>query len=184
MSLLRDEVKESIRTIHDFPKKGIPFKDISTLLANPELMKRVVEWAAFWFDSLSDGPLLDFPDVVVGLDSRGFLFGAPAAILMEKPFVMCRKAGKLPGECESVSYDLEYGSATVELQKDAFEPGTRVMIIDDLLATGGTALASVELVRSLGGVVTECVFVTELGYLDGRKNLEAAGVTVRSLVVY
>jgi adenine phosphoribosyltransferase len=79
---------------------------------------------------------------------------------------------------------LEYGSATVELQKDAFEPGTRVMIIDDLLATGGTALASVELVRSLGGVVTECVFVTELGYLDGRKNLEAAGVTVRSLVVY
>lgn len=182
---LSDRVREAIRTIPDFPKPGIQFKDISTLLNKPDLMADITHWAYS-----SDQPAVERAsgwlrfDVVVGLDARGFLFGVPVSLSARKPFVMCRKAGKLPGDCIAYKYDLEYGSASVEMQTDAFPSGSRVLLIDDLLATGGTMAAAVQLVRNLGGEVAECVFITELGFLDGRKKLEELDVPVRALVTY
>ena len=175
------QVNAAIRTIPDFPKPGIQFKDISTLLNKPELLSGVIHWMANKEYGHVESTT---PDMIVGLDSRGFLFGVPIALALNVPFVMGRKAGKLPGPCESRTYNLEYGTASLELQKDAFPPGTRVMIVDDLLATGGTALAAVHLVRAMGGIVTECVFLTELIGLTGRVVLEAQDVPVRSLVAY
>jgi adenine phosphoribosyltransferase len=176
--MLETRVRALIRTIPDFPKPGIQFKDISPLLTSPEVLNQVVGWVA-------DNPdFTDAVDVVVALDARGFLFGVPIALDMGVPFVMCRKAGKLPGTCISHSYALEYGNATVEMQLDAFPEGSQVMLIDDLLATGGTMAAAVHLVRYLGGVVKEAVFITELADLGGRAKLEALDVPVRSLVTY
>ena len=164
-----------VRDIPDFPKSGILFKDITPVLADPaafqEVMDRFVEHAK----ALA-------PDVIAGIESRGFLFGAPLALALEKSFVPIRKAGKLPSETEQEEYVLEYGTAVIEAHRDAIMPGQRVLIIDDLLATGGTAAASARLVEKLGGEVAGFVFLIELEFLNGRAALN--GCEVRSLLTY
>jgi len=176
---LEARVRGTIRNVPDFPKPGIQFKDISTVLADPRLMNDIIGWVCRPTKVLPEPT-----DLFVGLDARGFLFGLPAALLTGIPFVMCRKAGKLPGETVGFKYALEYGTAEIEIQEGAIHEGDRVVIVDDLLATGGTAHAAAMLVQQLGGIVTECVFITELGFLDGRKKLEDLNIPVRSLVVY
>lgn len=168
-------LKNVIRSFPDFPKKGVIFRDITPILKRPEaldytvqeLKKRVEKW--------------DF-DVIVGIESRGFIFGSVLAHMMGKSFVPVRKEGKLPGETIKLSYSIEYGSATIEMQKDAIEKGQRVLVVDDLLATGGTARATAKLVEKLGGTVVGFAFVIELADLKGREQLK--GYQVCSLVVY
>lgn len=172
---LSANVRRLIRNIPDFPKPGIQFKDISPLLRDPGMLDEV----CLWMGQGSKGAT-----GFVGLDARGFIFGSGAALNLGLPLIMCRKAGKLPGECVSVSYDLEYGSATVEMQTDSVAEGDTLIIADDLLATGGSAMAAVNLIRKMGGTVRECVFVIELAGLGGRERLEEAGVKVRSLITY
>jgi adenine phosphoribosyltransferase len=186
MPALSKRVAATLGTIQDFPKPGIVFKDIAPVLADPALLMDVCLWIqnenhSHSARAYSKEDLVDV-DLVVALDARGFLFGVPVAQDLGVPFVMCRKAGKLPGPCSAVTYDLEYGTATCELQKGAIQPGQRVLLVDDLLATGGTALAAVQLIQEQGGIVTEAVFVTELDFLFGRKRLIEAGVPIRSLV--
>jgi adenine phosphoribosyltransferase len=159
-----------IRDIPDYPKPGILFKDITPLLADHAAFTKVV-------DELSDG--LTF-DKVVGIEARGFILAAPVAYRSGAGFVPVRKKGKLPAETIEASYDLEYGSATIEVHADAFTPGDRVLIVDDVLATGGTAHAAVDLVRRAGGEVVAASFLMELSVLSGRDRL--AGVDVRVLV--
>jgi adenine phosphoribosyltransferase len=178
---LSERVAATLATIPDFPKPGIQFKDIAPVLADPALLDDIIQWVC--------RPSLEVPntvegntDLVVALDARGFLFGVPVALAFQKPFVMCRKFGKLPGPCASFGYKLEYGTATVEIQVGAIQKGQKVLLIDDLLATGGTAHAACELIRKQGGIVTEAVFITELDFLEGRKRLEDLGIPVRSLV--
>ncbi|MBA2322166.1 MAG: adenine phosphoribosyltransferase [Deltaproteobacteria bacterium] len=169
---LAAEVTAHIRDIPDFPKPGILFKDITPLLANPPLFGRVLDWMATdW------GPV----DLVVAIESRGFVFGAGLVERMNAGLVLARKAGKLPWATVAVDYGLEYGAASLEMHTDAIRPGQKVLIVDDLLATGGTAAAAVDLVRRLGGEVVGFGFVLELGFLDGRTRLD---VPVRSLVSY
>ena len=175
MQELEQRLRDAIRDIPDFPKPGIMFKDITTLLADPKLFRATVDAFAQRFAG-------DHIDAVVGMESRGFLFGAPLAMDLSAGFAPARKPGKLPYDTISVSYDLEYGSATLELHTDAIQPGDKVLIVDDLLATGGTAKATIDLVRKLGGEVVACLFVVELGFLAGRDALD--GVPVVSLVNY
>jgi adenine phosphoribosyltransferase len=169
------ELAELIRDVPDFPKEGIVFKDITTLLKNPEGFQTTVDLLV----AALEGKGIDR---VVAMESRGFIFGTPVALRIGAGFVPVRKPGKLPAETVSESYELEYGTDTLEIHKDAIEPGMKVAIIDDLLATGGTAEAAVRLVRSLGGDVAAALFVIELDFLDGRKRLE--GVPVQSLIHY
>lgn len=164
-----------IRDIPDFPVKGILFKDITTLLKNPQALKETVDLL------VERAQAFDF-DVVVAIESRGFLFGMPLAYLLGKAFVPVRKPGKLPAEKISESYELEYGMNILEMHRDAIAPGQRALIIDDLLATGGTALAVCRLVEQLGGVVAGIGFVIELDFLKGREQLE--GYEVFSLIHY
>jgi adenine phosphoribosyltransferase len=171
------EIQSVIRDVPDFPKPGIVFKDITPLLSNHELSAKIVE--AFK-DSLKDTPV----DVVVGVESRGFLYGMMLANALSVPFVPIRKAGKLPAETLSYEYDLEYGSATVEIHKDAIVPASRVLIHDDLLATGGTAVAAAELVQQLGAEVAAFAFVVGLDFLDGKKQLQAYADQILTLVNY
>ena len=153
-----------IRAVPDFPKPGIVFKDVTPLLADPEAFAHTVEALA--------APYCDLGvDKVVGIEARGFILAAPVALACGAGFVPARKAGKLPASRRGVSYELEYGSETVELHDDAFAPGDRVLIVDDVLATGGTAAATVELVESLGGEVVGLAFLIELGFLDGAARL-------------
>jgi adenine phosphoribosyltransferase len=159
-----------IRDVPDYPQPGIVFKDITPLLADHAAFARVV-------DDLSDG--LSF-DNVVGIEARGFILAAPVAYRSGAGFVPVRKKGKLPAETLEASYDLEYGSATIEVHADAFAPGERVLIVDDVLATGGTANATVELVRRAGAQVVALSFLLELGFLTGRERLP--GLEIRSLV--
>ncbi len=166
-------LRAAIRDIPDFPKPGIMFKDITPLLADPKLFRATV-------DAFAEEYAGEHIDVVVGMESRGFLFGAPLAMELSAAFAPARKPGKLPYRTKSVSYDLEYGSATLELHTDALKPGDRVLIVDDLLATGGTAAATIDLCRQLGGEVVGCLFVVELGFLDGRKRL--GDVPIQSLI--
>lgn len=174
MSKLVTRVRETIRDVPDFPKPGILFKDITPVLADARLFTDVVNWVA--------GTLAgERVDKIVGMESRGFIFGAAVAPQVHAGFVPARKPGKLPSAVESVSYDLEYGSATLQIHKDAIRPGDRVAIVDDLLATGGTAKATVDLVRRLGGEVIMTVYMVELSFLGGRKLVEAP---VASLVIY
>jgi adenine phosphoribosyltransferase len=169
---LAADVSARIRDIPDFPKPGILFKDITPMLADPPLFGRVLDWlAADW------GPV----DLVVGIESRGFIFGAGLVERMNAGLVLARKAGKLPWATVAVDYGLEYGAACLEMHTDAIHPGQKVLIVDDLLATGGTAAAAVDLVRRLGGQVVGFGFVIELGFLDGRSRLD---VPVRSLVSF
>ncbi len=168
------DLKQHIRGIPDFPIPGILFYDISTILKSSEAMQFVI-------DSLHT-QIKDWrPDIVAGIESRGFLFATPLALRMELPMMMIRKAGKLPGEVVSYEYDLEYGTDTIQIQADAIKSGQRVVIVDDLLATGGTLEASVKLCEKVGGEVVGCSVVIELDFLNGRENLSAP---CKSLVNY
>jgi adenine phosphoribosyltransferase len=162
-----------VRDVEDFPEPGIMFKDLTPLLANAVALRTVVD--AFVAQA-GHGQV----DQVVGIEARGFLLAAPIAYHLDAGFVPARKAGKLPSETASVTYDLEYGTATLELHRDAFGPGDRVLIVDDVLATGGTARATVDLVEELGAEVIGCHFLLELGFLDGRAALD--GVPLWSLL--
>lgn len=169
------ELKEAMRTIPDFPAEGILFKDITPILASPALLKRAC-------DALTDFARERGAEVIVGIDARGFLFGTPVALALGLPFVPVRKKGKLPWKTVEASYELEYGTATIEMHQDALGPGRKAVVIDDLLATGGTAKATCELIERLGGTVAGCGFITELTFLEGRAKLE--GYEVASFIRY
>jgi len=168
------DLKNHIRGVPDFPKPGILFYDISPLLAHAEAWKTAI-------DRLADAVAAYEPDVLVGIESRGFLVAAPLALRLGKGFVMVRKRNKLPGERISHTYDLEYGSDAIEIQSDAIKPGARVVVLDDLLATGGTMAAAIQLLRSVGGDVRAAAFLIELTFLGGRDKL---GVPCESLMAY
>ncbi len=170
MGDLTADLKAAIRDVPDFPKDGILFKDITPILSDIGLYRRVM-------DAMAEG--WGHVDVVVGMESRGFLFGPGIAERLNAGFAPARKHGKLPHATEALTFDLEYGSATLELHVDAFPAGSRVLVVDDLLATGGTAAATKELVERLGGELVGYSFVIELGFLDGREKLAAP---VRSLL--
>lgn len=163
MGDLAKDVARTMRDVPDFPQAGVLFKDITPMLANAELFGRVVDWYAGLHGEV---------DKVVGIESRGFLFAAPLVSRLGAGLVLARKKGKLPWETVSQTFELEYGRATLELHTDSIAPGDRVLIVDDLLATGGTARATVDLVRRLGGQVLGLAVVTELGFLDGRKRFD------------
>jgi adenine phosphoribosyltransferase len=169
------EIQSLIRDVPDFPKPGIVFKDITPLLASPRAFKSVVDHLA---ERLDGQPL----DGVLGIESRGFIFGAALAQRLDLPLQLVRKKGKLPRKTVSVRYELEYGFDQLELHADAIEPGGRYVVVDDLIATGGTAAAVAKLVAEQGGEVVSCLFVIELSFLDGRKALD--GFPVDSLLRY
>lgn len=158
------DLKKYIREIHDFPKEGINFRDITTLLKDADAMHYAVDELVA---ALKD---VEF-DKVLAMESRGFIFCMPVAYAMHKPFIPVRKKGKLPAATLSISYELEYGVSTLEIHKDAIKPGDKVVIVDDLLATGGTCKGVMDMVKELGGEVVKCVFLMELKGLDGRKIL-------------
>lgn len=170
-----DDLRALIRDIPDFPKEGIIFKDITTLLADPAGFKRAVEALMAPFKEAGI-------TVVGGIESRGFIFGAPIALALGVPFVLFRKPGKLPYETVSATYELEYGTDSVEVHTDSFKEGDKVLLVDDLLATGGTMSACVQLVEKLGGQVAGCTFVIELSFLKGRDKLVRHKVA--SIVTY
>ncbi|WP_405248311.1 adenine phosphoribosyltransferase [Cellulophaga sp. Asnod2-G02] len=169
------DFKKYIRDIHDFPKQGIVFEDITTLLSNPEILNKAA-------NELHEFVKTEKIDKVIGLESRGFLFGPLLAAKLNAGFVPIRKPGKLPHDVLSVTYELEYGTDTLEIHKDSILPGERVLLHDDVLATGGTAKAALELIRELGGEVVQCNFLIELGFLNGREKLN--GTAVASLIQY
>jgi adenine phosphoribosyltransferase len=170
-----DELKQLIREVPDFPKPGINFYDITTLLKHPDGLRKTVDALA----AAVDGEKID---TVVGVEARGFIFAPALAYHLGAGFVPVRKPRKLPAECSAISYDLEYGQDTLEIHRDAIGDGHRVIIADDLLATGGTAKAVCNLVEQLGGTVAGLVFVVELEFLPGREKLQ--GYDVRSLIKY
>lgn len=169
------DIERAIRNVPDFPKPGIQFKDITPVLADARLFAGAI-------DLLCDGLKPGEVDAVVGIDARGFIFASAAAVKLGAGFVPVRKKGKLPYRTHEEEYALEYGTATVAVHVDALKPGARVLLVDDLLATGGTAAAAASLVRKLGAQILEISFLIELGFLKGRERL--AGHPVRSLVVY
>jgi adenine phosphoribosyltransferase len=169
------EIERAIRTISDFPKPGIQFKDITPVLADARLFSGCI-------DLLTENFNPGMVDAVVGIDARGFIFAAAAAVKLEAGFVPVRKKGKLPYQTHEQEYALEYGSATVAVHIDALKSGSRVLLIDDLLATGGTAAAAAALVTRLGARILEISFLIELSFLNGRKQLK--DYPVRSLVHY
>ncbi|HEX4743788.1 MAG TPA: adenine phosphoribosyltransferase [Candidatus Limnocylindria bacterium] len=164
-----------IRDIPDFPKPGIQFKDITTLLKDGPSFRAAVDGL---LHQVGDRKV----DAVVGMESRGFIFGAPVAYALGVGFVPVRKLGKLPADVVSVEYDLEYGSATLEMHRDAIAPGARVLIVDDLLATGGTVAGTIELVKQLKGEIVALAFLIELTFLKGRERLQ--GHDILTLVRY
>lgn len=170
-----DDLKKYIREVPDFPKEGILFYDISTLLKNAKALRMTVDRFVWIFSD-------QHVDKVVGIESRGFMFGPIVAYDLNAGFVPVRKPGKLPGKTVGQSYDLEYGSDRVEMHEDAIEMGERVLIVDDLLATGGTACATADLVASQGGQVVGLGFIVELGFLSGRDKLTQH--PVESLIIY
>lgn len=169
------DFKNTIREIPDYPKEGILFYDITTLIKDPEAYQELITQLA---DSIRDLGV----DIVIGPEARGFVIGAPVAYAVNAGFVMARKPGKLPAEVFSFSYGLEYGSDVLEIHKDAIKPGQRVALVDDLLATGGTAAATVKLVEQLGAKVVAAAFAIELTDLKGREKLE--GTDVKSIIKY
>lgn len=168
-------LREKIRNIPDFPRQGINFKDITTLLKDGKAFRMAIDMIS---EQYRDKQI----DVVVGPEARGFAVGAPVAYVLGAGFVPIRKPGKLPGEIISHEYSLEYGKDTLEIHKDAIEPGSNVLIVDDLLATGGTTLATVKMVEQLGGKVSGLAFLIELSFLNGRQVL--SGYDINSLVQY
>ena len=169
------KLEEYVRSIPDFPEPSIIFRDITSVLQDPDGLRLSVDS----IQGMLDG--VDF-DVVVGPESRGFIFGVPVAYNLHKSFVPVRKKGKLPCETIEMEYDLEYGSAVIEIHKDAIKPGQKVVIIDDLIATGGTMEAIIKLVEKLGGEVVKICFLMELAGLKGRERL--AGYNVDSAIIY
>jgi len=172
-----EDLKQYIREVPDFPKPGINFYDITTLVGHPLGLRKTADQFTWLFAEREI-------DKVVGIESRGFMFGPIVAYDLNAGFVPVRKPGKLPYKSISQSYDLEYGSDRVEVHEDAVKPGEHVLIVDDLVATGGTALAAAKLVESLGGVVAGMGFIIELTFLDGRKKLEEKGYDVQALIKY
>ncbi len=170
-----DNLRKLIREVPDFPKEGINFYDITTLLKDPTGLEESV-------DALTEACRGMNIDTVLGIESRGFIFGAPLAYQLGVGFVTVRKPNKLPAETVSMTYDLEYGTDTLEMHKDAIGKGDNVLIVDDLLATGGTAKAAVDLVESVGAKVAGLLFVVELDFLNARSKLD--GYDVRSLIHY
>lgn len=170
-----DQLKDMIREVKDFPKPGIGFKDITTLLRDASSFNRAVDLMAHRY--------LDVKiDIVLGVEARGFVMGAALAYKLNKGVILVRKPGKLPYKTNSISYDLEYGSDTLEIHQDAITPGQRILIVDDLLATGGTVKAVADLITNMGGEIVECSFLAELSFLSGRKKLE--GLPVYSLLTF
>jgi adenine phosphoribosyltransferase len=168
------DLKQHIRSIPDFPKPGILFYDISTLLAHPQAWQTAVQ-------RLSEAMRPHRPDLLIGIESRGFLVAAPLAYELGHGFAMIRKKGKLPGRTAAFAYDLEYGADTIEIQEDAVLPGQRVVVLDDLLATGGTMQAAINLIRRRGGTVAAAGCIIELSFLNGRGRLD---VPFTSLIAY
>lgn len=169
------KIEDYIRTIPDFPAKGVMFRDITTLIDDADGFQLAIDEMA---SKLVD---LDF-DVIAGAESRGFIFGAPLAYKLHKPFVLIRKKGKLPAATVSETYELEYGTATIEMHKDSIKPGQKVVLVDDLIATGGTVQAAAKLVEQLGGEVAEMLFLIELCGLNGREKLK--NYRVESIIQY
>ena len=170
-----DELARAVRDVPDFPKPGILFKDITPVLADARLFALCVDRLIGRF---TPGTV----DAVVGIDARGFIFASAAALKLQAGFIPVRKRGKLPFQTHEQEYDLEYGSSAVAIHVDALKPGSRVLLIDDLLATGGTAAAAAELLQKLGAEILEITFFIELGFLKGREKLK--GFPVRSIVVF
>ena len=169
------KLEEYVRSIPDFPEPGIIFRDITTILQDPDGLHLAIQSMQ---DKLKDTEF----DVVVGTECRGFIFGVPIAYNLHKAFVPVRKKGKLPCETVSMEYDLEYGSAVIEMHKDSIKPGQKVVLVDDLVATGGTIEAAIKLVEELGGEVVKVVFLMELAGLKGRERLK--GYDVESVLCY
>jgi adenine phosphoribosyltransferase len=169
-------VKTKIRDIPDFPKPGIIFKDITTAIKDPETFRRIINYMT---EKFKDAGI----DYVAAIESRGFIFGAPLAYNLGAGLVIIRKPGKLPAKVEQVSYELEYGTDTVEIHSDAIEPGKKVLLIDDLLATGGTAAAACKLIKKVGGVPVALAFVLELSFLEGKSKLPQ-DIEIFSMVKY
>ena len=172
---MKKSIEEYVRSIPDFPEEGIIFRDVTSILENAEGLHLAIDLMQ---EKLKD---VEF-DVVVGPESRGFIFGVPIAYNLNKAFIPVRKKGKLPCETVEIEYDLEYGSAVIEMHKDSIKPGQKVVIIDDLMATGGTIEAIIKLVERLGGEVVKTVFLMELEGLNGRKKLE--GYDVETVIAY
>ena len=169
------KIEDYVRSIPDFPEPGIIFRDVTSILQDADGLKLAI-------DSMQECLKDTEVDVIVGTESRGFMFGVPIAYNLHKPFVPVRKKGKLPCETVSRSYDLEYGSATIEMHRDSIKPGQKVAVIDDLIATGGTVEAAVKLIEELGGEGVKIVFLMELAGLKGREKL--AGYDVASVIRY
>lgn len=169
------KIEDYVLSIPDFPEPGIIFRDITSVLQDADGLQLAI-------DSMQDCLKDIGVDVIAGTESRGFIFGVPIAYNLHKPFVPIRKKGKLPRETVSVSYDLEYGSAEIEMHKDSIKPGQKVVIVDDLIATGGTIEAAIKLVEQLGGEVVKVVFLMELAGLKGRERLN--GYDVASVICY
>ena len=169
------KIEEYVRSIPDFPEPGIIFRDITSVLQDADGLQLAIDSMIKLLDGVEY-------DVVAGTESRGFIFGVPIAYEMHKPFVPVRKKGKLPCETISQSYDLEYGQATIEMHKDSIKPGQKVVLVDDLIATGGTIEASIKLVEQLGGEVVKVIFLMELAGLKGRERLK--GYDVASVITY
>ena len=170
-------IKEKIRTVPHFPKQGVMFRDITTLLKDPEGFNRAIN---LLYERYKDKPV----DAVVGIESRCFIFGSVLAHKLGVGFIPARKPGKLPAETEKIEYETEYSKDAIEIHKDAINEGMNVLVVDDLIATGGTALACCKLIEKLGGKVHECAFIIDLPDLGGRKKLEEAGYKVFKLVEF
>jgi adenine phosphoribosyltransferase len=170
-------MKELIRTIPNYPKPGILYRDITTLLKDARGFKESIQTLAKRYEN---NPV----DKIVGIESRGFIFGAPLAYELGAGFVPIRKKGKLPAETIGYNYELEYGTDRIEMHKDAISPGENILLVDDLLATGGTALAAYHLINSVGGTLIECAFMIDLPYVGGRKKLESEGLSVFALITF
>ena len=169
-----DKISEAIRDIPDFPKPGIIFKDITPVLQNGEMLAEIINIFASRYDDCS-------PDYIVGIESRGFIFGSALALKLGCGFIPIRKKGKLPYKTVEASYSLEYGEATIEIHEDAISPGSKVVLIDDLLATGGTVSAAIKLLQELKAEIIGVEFLIELAFLKGRNNIE--DLPVNSLIV-
>ena len=169
------DLRARVRDVPDFPKKGIVFKDLMPLIADPEYFAETIRRLAEWARPRE-------PDLIFGAEARGFIFGGALAYALGAGFIAARKPGKLPRETIEATFDLEYGTDSLQVHRDAVPPGARVIVLDDVLATGGTAKAKLELVEQLGGVVAGVVFVIELTFLHGRERLD--GYDVHSLIQY
>jgi len=172
---MSEELKKHIRNIKDFPKEGIMFRDITTLLKEPKAFNKALDELLSFTDGINI-------DKVVGIESRGFIFGSLFAQKLGVGFIPARKPGKLPAETESATYQLEYGEDKIEMHKDAINPGDKVLLHDDLLATGGTAEAVIKLIEKLGGKVVQASFLIELSFLNGRDKID--GYDIKTLIVY